>query len=240
MAHGLESIPRVWRAAVLSFSGAPPVAEPTQFVFVQVQRIDDHELWDADVALLLGSDEALLDHVKQLRQAGFPNPVLVVQAWPEPSAAALLELGADDVVAHGVDPRELAARLKAVVRRGPQRWVGEENEFLVDESEQLIRIRDLAVRLSPLPFRLLRYLIQNRGRWVRRQEILENVFETHHDPTTSLVRFHVYTIRKALGSLRDCVREDRHGIRGYRFEPPACSDDGVAVEHDEPEASSRR
>lgn len=201
----------------------------TRFALLNVLSPDDDTLRDVDVALIAGDGVSAMDVIKQLRHTGYPRPILVVQGEPLVSSVGLLECGADDVLPSEFDGRELAARLQSLVRRGPPRWIGDDDDFVVDEAERMIRIRETEIRLSPLPFRLLRYLVQNRGRWISRKEILESVFETHHDPTTSLVRFHVHTIRKALGNLRDCVREDRTGVRGYRFdlageESPPCDD----------------
>lgn len=222
MTYRGEGIARVSRVGLLQIGARDDVRsfalKSRRFALVEVESINDGALRDVDVALICGTGASLMAAIKELRQNGYPHPILLVQRAPFVSTVELLERGADDVMLNQVDARELSARLQSLVRRGPLRWIGDDNDFVVDETERVIRIRSAEVRLSPLPFRLLHYLVRHRGRWISRKEILESVFETQHDPTTSLVRFHVYTIRKALGGLRDCLREDRMGVRGYRFD----------------------
>jgi DNA-binding response OmpR family regulator len=222
MTYRGEGIARISRVGLLQIGehdkGGSFALKSQRLALVEVSNVNDGALRDVDAALISGTGASLMDATKELRQSGYPHPILLVQRAPFVSAVELLERGADDVLLSPVDVRELSARLQSLVRRGPLRWIGDDNEFVVDETERIIRIRSAEIRLSPLPFRLLHYLVQHRGRWISRKEILESVFETHHDPTTSLVRFHVYTIRKALGGLRDCLREDRVGVRGYRFD----------------------
>jgi DNA-binding response OmpR family regulator len=222
MTHRREGIARIWRIGVLQVgtpgSAASSAISSTRLLFLDISGVNDDALRNVDVAMIVGTGASLMEATKQLRHDGYSRPILLVQHRPFVSSVDLLECGADDVVPFQVDARELSARLQSLGRRGPLRWIGDDRDFIVDEAERMIRIRGTELTLSPLPFRLLHYLVQNRGRWIPRKEILENVFETHHDRTTSLVRFHVHTIRKALGRLRDCVREDRAGVQGYRFD----------------------
>lgn len=109
----------------------------------------------------------------------------------------------------------LAARIHGVLRRLWSDVDPEELRVSVDLGARAITIGGYRVRMSRRQFAIFLYLLERRERWVPAAEILEYVFDTHHDPSTALVRVHVLNARKALGADYAWVlqSEDGHGYR---------------------------
>ena len=173
-------------------------------------------------AVLLHTDVgSALAHLHEIRGAA-AVPVLV--ALRESRTAALdvfLEAGADDCVVSGVPRAELAARIRAVLRRRARATTGEvlrAGEFVLDLGRHVFRCGEVAVHLSPKEFGLLELLLRRDGRVVSREEALDMVWGIGRtgDPTT--VDVHVKRLRAKLE--RDPGRPEHlltvRGL-GYRF-----------------------
>jgi len=126
-----------------------------------------------------------------------------------------LELGGDDYLAKPFSPRELTARVKAILRRTngsggavpgngngnvvDERNVGgKETEFVVDEERCLIRFRGVALELTRNEYRLLKTLVARPGRVFSREQLLQAAWD---DPGASLERTvdaHIKTVRAKL------------------------------------------
>jgi DNA-binding response OmpR family regulator len=129
----------------------------------------------------------------------------------------LIENGADDALVAPVDSSMMIAKLHALNRRGSGTFLRSRSEVVLRPDSHTVEILGNAVRLRPTPFRLLAYLVANREEWVAKDQILKDVFGLNHDPGTSLVRVHIHAIRRGLGSLAGCVRDDPGRNRGYMF-----------------------
>lgn len=135
-----------------------------------------------------------------------------------------LELGADDYVCKPFSPREVVARIKAMLRRAEGRVSGERvsGGFCVDDSAQRVRIRDQVLELTPLEFRLLRTLLVQPARVFSRDQLLDALHADFRDVSDRAIDSHIKNLRRKIeahlpGS--DCIRAI-YGV-GYRFEPPA-------------------
>lgn len=149
-------------------------------------------------------------------------PVVVALRESRTSLERYLEAGADDCVATGVTRSELAARVRAVLRRRSRPLAGEllrSGPFVMDLARHLFLHLDEPVHLPPKEFGLLELLIRRDGRVVSREEALELVWGRGHsgDPTT--VDVHVKRLRAKL----EC--DPAHPTRlltvrglGYRFQ----------------------
>jgi DNA-binding response OmpR family regulator len=139
---------------------------------------------------------------RQIR-AGSQLPILMLTARDEEAdRVAGLELGADDYVSKPFSPRELVARVKAILRRGdrqerpsllrlgPVELRREEHELLVDERE---------VELTSKEFDLLATLIENAGVVLSRERLLDEVWGMTYPGGTRTVDVHVAQVRRKLG-----------------------------------------
>lgn len=151
-----------------------------------------------------------LDICRELR--GFSAlPVIMVTAKVEEIDRLLgLELGADDYLCKPFSPRELVARVKAVLRRAPAAGAGaaadgdagvERGPFRVDEARMRITLRHNALNLTPMEFRLLAVLLRHPGRIWSRSQLLEQVQPDDLDSYDRVVDTHVKNLRKKLAEV---------------------------------------
>ena len=154
-----------------------------------------------------------------------PVPVIMLTArGTEEDRVVGLELGADDYVAKPFSPRELAARVKAVLRRAqtPLPDGGgriDAGDLAIDLGAREVRVRDKVLALTAREFDLLAFVARNPRRVFRREELLEHVWGyTYGD--TSTVTVHIRRLRE---KIEDDPSAPRHlttvwGV-GYRFDP---------------------
>lgn len=129
---------------------------------------------------------------------------------------AALDAGASDAVAVPVDPYELAARVDARVRRHAASMVTVGPLTLDPVARNATRSGAL-IALVPREFALLRYLADCAGRFVSRQELLEQVWGHRFDPGTNLVAVHISNLRAKLDRpFTTAMIEGRKGL-GYRL-----------------------
>jgi DNA-binding response OmpR family regulator len=131
-------------------------------------------------------------------------PVVMLTARDEePDRVAGLELGADDYVAKPFSPRELAARIKAVLRRAesvpplPESLVAGPLELR--PRERVVTVRGEPVALTSKEFDLLAFLLSNPGIVFSREQLLQEVWELAYPVGTRTVDVHVAQLRRKLG-----------------------------------------
>jgi len=171
--------------------------------------------------------------VKAMRSAGVRTPVLFLTARSGlDDRVEGLEGGGDDYLVKPFDFPELLARLHALVRRPP----------LGSGSDTVLRVADLEmdlikrvvtrsgtrIELQAQEFKLLEYLMRNAGRIVTRTMLLENVWDFHSDPKTTVVETHISRLRRKVD--RGFGEELLETVRGagYRLRTspgPASSSD---------------
>ena len=141
-------------------------------------------------------------------RSGSETPIIVVSArGDEADRVIALELGADDYLVKPFGMRELAARIRAVLRRTqappltavPTAAVQEIGRLSIDRRAQRVHVDDEEVALTAKEFDVLAYLAEDPGAVRRRTEILEHVWEGHWYGATKTVDAHVAAIRKKLG-----------------------------------------
>jgi two-component system response regulator CpxR len=136
-----------------------------------------------------------------------------------------LELGADDYLAKPFNPRELVARLHAILRRtAPESMMVPEaarprlrvGDVEMDFATRVVRCKGLAVNLTIMEFNLLEALLCRPGQVVTRQELFHEVLGRDFTPYDRSLDVHVSNLRKKLGHERTGVERIR-GIRGVGY-----------------------
>lgn len=158
----------------------------------------------AAVVLFVDKDDGTaVDACRQFRHAGdFPLIVAARKRRPE-LAVQMLEAGADDFVTLDITPRELRARLRAHVRRAVQyaqiqQPVIRVGDMEIDRDRRVVRIGHERIVLSPKEFALLEFLAMNADRVVRRQELLEKVWELPQGVKSRTLDVHMSRLRQKL------------------------------------------
>ena len=145
------------------------------------------------------------DICMKLRSQGIRTPVIMLTAKGQEIDRVLgLEIGADDYVTKPFSPRELQARVKAVLRRMETEPDDKaENLFRsgrleVDFRQYLCRKNGKEVSLTVHEFNLLKYLIRNRGQVINRDELLDEVWGKNVFVTPHTIDTHMANLRKKL------------------------------------------
>ncbi len=160
---------------------------------------------------------------KRLRGEGVQTPILMLTAKGQEIDKVLgLELGADDYVTKPFSPRELGARIKAILRRGrPAPATVDTYSFgnvKVDFRKYEATRNGESLEMTKLEFDLLKYLIEHRHEAVSRSDILDHLWDDPASVFPRTVDTHIANLRK---KLEDDPAEPRHLIQvrgvGYRF-----------------------
>ena len=144
-----------------------------------------------------------LEVLAAARQAGITCPVLVLTARDAvPDRIRGLDLGADDYVIKPVDLHELAARLRALVRRAhgqPQeRLVAQ--QVVLDPAAREVQLQGAPVALSAREFDLLHALMLNTGRVLSREQLEQHLYSWGQEVDSNAVEVHVHHLRRKLGA----------------------------------------
>lgn len=138
-----------------------------------------------------------------VRRAGVTLPVLVLTARDAvPARVRGLDVGADDYVVKPVDLHELAARLRALVRRShgqPQEQLCVQ-DLTLDPAARSVSKAGLPVPLSAREFDLLHALMLNAGRVLSREQLEQHVYSWGQEVESNAVEVHVHHLRRKLGN----------------------------------------
>ena len=148
-------------------------------------------------------------------------PIIILTAKDDEVDKLLgFELGADDYVTKPFSVKELILRIKAVLKRGDKKkdLVEVERKFgdlAIDVDSHEVHVNSEQIILTALEFRLLRQLVDNRGRVQSRDHLLSEVWGYNAEVTTRTVDTHIKRLREKLGSMGKYVQTIR-GV-GYKF-----------------------
>lgn len=151
-------------------------------------------------------------------------PIIILTAKSEEADRVLgLEMGADDYVTKPFSPRELVARVRAVLRRSgsldeDEPEIIEIGEIKMDLRQHLVKVRNEEVELTPKEFDFLKLLLLNPGRAFTREFLLEHLWGYEYFGDTRTVDVHVRRLRQKIetDAADPIYLETVRGV-GYRF-----------------------
>ena len=143
------------------------------------------------------------------------TPILMLTARAEEIDRIVgLEFGADDYVTKPFSPREIVLRIRAIFRRGEKADESlNAGPISIDPARHEVRINGKRVRLTSLEFKLLRTLMQRRGRVQERDRLLNEVWGYESVIDTRTVDTHVRRLREKLGKAGDAIET----VRGFGY-----------------------
>ncbi len=155
------------------------------------------------------------------------TPILMMTARVEDTDKILgLELGADDYITKPFNPREVVARVRAILRRasrGPAvPRILEISTVRLDVDRHALQVDGTQVEVTPTEFELLRALMENAGHAFTRGELIEKALGYGYEGLDRTLDSHIKNLRKKIGA--DCI-ETVFGV-GYRFNSSPASDTG--------------
>jgi two-component system response regulator CpxR len=162
-----------------------------------------------------------LDVLRRLRKVS-PVPVLILTARGEDSDRILgLEMGADDYVQKPFNPRELIARIRAILRRtgGTEAAAGPlvVGDIRIDPAVREAWLEDALLNLTSAEFALLEAFMREPGRVLSREQLTEAVLGRRLGPFDRVIDVHVSNLRRKLGTAQDGQRIKAVRGSGYLF-----------------------
>ncbi len=158
--------------------------------------------------------------VQRLRQEGRTMPILILTArgsWQDKVTG--LEAGADDYLVKPFEYPELAARLKALLRRSAKAAsdVLTLGPISLDLSAQAVRVDGAALELTAFEYRMLEYLVRQRPRVVPKQELSDYLYPHGEDRDSNVLEVLLGRLRRKLDPAGTLAPIETVRGRGYRF-----------------------
>jgi len=185
----------------------------------ETQRLASNQSYDLvilDLNLPAGGDLHVLRNIRA-KKPDLPVLMLTAANLVE-DRVRLLEAGADDSLAKPFEFAELAARIRAVLRRGnrPTRAVLKVGDLEIDRVAHLVQRGGHPIELSPKEFTLLEFLMRHEGQAVTRTAIVEQVWKLNFDTMTNVVDVYINYLRRKVDSGYD--RPLIRTIRGVGYQ----------------------
>ncbi len=150
-------------------------------------------------------------------------PIIMVTARADEADRVLgLDLGADDYVSKPFSPKELIARIRAVLRRRAPHLAGDPVEIgavRLDPASRTVTCDSRAVALGPTEFELLQYLMNHPNRALTRDQLLNALRGDHRFLEDRTIDVYIRRLRAGLGPAGDAMIETVRGV-GYKLASP--------------------
>ncbi len=161
-----------------------------------------------------------IDICKEIRTFS-PVPIIMITARIEEIDRLLgLELGADDYICKPFSPREVVARVRAVLRRsGPQAEYVSTGDLQLDGERFKATVRGRDLELTVVEFQLLSFLFSNPGRIYSRNQLMDRIYPDQRIVSDRTIDSHIKNIRKKISGVAP-DRELIHSVygAGYKFD----------------------
>ncbi len=148
-------------------------------------------------------------------------PIIMVTAKVEEIDRLLgLEFGADDYICKPFSPREVVARVKAVLRRTRDGQTMQAHGLVLDEERYRATLHGRDLELTAVEFKLLRLLTEHPGRIYGRQQIMEKIYPDDRFVNDRTIDSHIKKLRRKIETVdpRATLIQSVYGV-GYKFEP---------------------
>lgn len=161
------------------------------------------------------------DVCKEIRRTSNVPIIMLTAKETELERVLGLELGADDYITKPFSPLELVARIKAVLRRASGQETHDENEYQVGNiylqvDTREVKVHDQGIDLTRKEFDLLHIFMQNVGKVLTREILLQKVWGYEYEGETRTVDVHIRHLRRKLGPEGETRIETIHGV-GYKL-----------------------
>jgi DNA-binding response OmpR family regulator len=165
-----------------------------------------------------------LDICQHIRKAHIDTPILVLTANDEmESRVELLNCGADDYLTKPFNIAELQARIGALARRQQRRYVGPTltlKDLVIDTDQRKVYRGGVHIPLRRKEFDILVYLVNNNGRVLTREMILNHAWDSNKDSWNSTVDVHIKHLRDKIDRpFKTSLIKTAYGL-GYRVDAP--------------------
>lgn len=160
-----------------------------------------------------------LDICKEIRSFS-PVPIIMTTAKVEEIDRLLgLELGADDYICKPFSPREVVARVKAVLRRSSAVELNHASGLVLDESQYRAVLDGRSLDLTAVEFKLLSFLVAKPGQIFNRQQLMNHIYPDQRIVSDRTIDSHIKKLRKKIALVRPDVEliHSLYGV-GYKFE----------------------
>ena len=168
--------------------------------------------------MLPGTDGVTI--CKQIRSTSNVPIIMMTAKVEEVDRLLGLELGADDYICKPYSPREVVARVKAVLRRtGPSEESQPTDQFVLEEQNAVVKVKGQSCSLTQVDLGLLKTMLEHPGRIYNRQQLMDHIYSDHRIVSDRTIDSHVKKLRQKLKTLDDGTEyiHSVYGI-GYKFE----------------------
>jgi len=161
-------------------------------------------------------------HLKQEKSYSDIPVIMLTAKTEETDKIVGLEIGADDYVTKPFSPKELIARIKAILRRYSKEKDTQKGKILkygsitIDEEKIQVSVNDNIINLTPTEFRLLKILIDNKGKVCSREQLLNNLWGDEKIVIDRTIDVHIKHLRDKLGVAGKMIKNLRSF--GYKIQ----------------------
>lgn len=176
------------------------------------------EKWDLVLLDLMLPKRDGLSICQEVRKTSQVPIIMTTAKVEEIDRLIGLELGADDYICKPFSPREVVARVKAVLRRSNKSDDQQEEGLRLDKERQYACVGEQCVELTSIEFRILETLLHNKQRVISRDLLLKNAYTDHRVVSDRTMDSHITKLRKKLQPIcDDDIIHSVYGV-GYRLQ----------------------